>query len=126
MSSRIRFSSPRGSIASSFQPMSSVSSMERFVSKPCETYSFSKASANAAYFLSTSVSAASLLPLILALLLSSRAPGVQARRIVPLCAVVLAVTALLMPLSSQTVPELETLALRVQRMIDVSESFQFM
>lgn len=36
----------------------------------------------------------------------------------PLCAVVLAVTALLMPLSSQTVPELETLALRVQRMID--------
>ena len=36
MSSRIRFSSPRGSIASSFQPMSSVSSMERFVSKPCD------------------------------------------------------------------------------------------
>lgn len=69
-------------------------------------------------FLGASVSAASLLPLILALLLSSRAPGVQARRIVPLCAVVLAVTALLMPLSSQTVPELETLALRVQRMID--------
>lgn len=69
-------------------------------------------------FLGASVSAASLLPLILALLLSSRAPGVQARRIVPLCAVVLAVTALLMPLSSQTVPELETLALRVQWMID--------
>lgn len=69
-------------------------------------------------FLGASVSAASLLPLILALLLSSRAPGVQAQRIVPLCAVVLAVTALLMPLSSQTVPELETLALRVQRMID--------
>ena len=34
-------------------------------------------------FLGASVSAASLLPLILALLLSSRAPGVQARRIVP-------------------------------------------
>ena len=66
-------------------------------------------------FLGASVSAASLLPLILALLLSSRAPGVQARRIVPLCAVVLAVTALLMPLSSQTVPELETLALRADK-----------
>ena len=69
-------------------------------------------------FLGASVSAASLLPLILALLLSGRAPGVQARRIVPLCAVILAVTALLMPLSSQTLPELETLAHRVQRMID--------
>ena len=69
-------------------------------------------------FLGASVSAASLLPLILALLLSGRAPGVQARRIVPLCAAILAVTALLMPLSAQTVPEFETLARRVQRMID--------
>ena len=49
-------------------------------------------------FLGASVSAASLLPLILALLLSGRAPGVRARRIVPLCAAILAATALLMPL----------------------------
>ena len=39
-------------------------------------------------FLGASVSAASLLPLILALLLSSRAPGVQARRIVPLLSLI--------------------------------------
>ena len=69
-------------------------------------------------FLGASVSAVSLLPLILALLLSGRAPGVQARRIVPLCAAILAATALLMPFSAQTLPELETLARRVQRMVD--------
>ena len=69
-------------------------------------------------FLGAQVSAASLLPLILALLLSGRAPGVQARRIVPLCAAILAVTALLMPFSAQTSPELNRLAQRVRRMLD--------
>lgn len=69
-------------------------------------------------FLGAQVGAASLLPLILALLLSGRAPGVQARRLVPLCAAILAVTALLMPLASQTAPELNQLAQRVRRMLD--------
>ncbi len=49
-------------------------------------------------FLGAQIGAASLLPLILALLLSGRVPGVRARRIVPLCAAILAATALLMPL----------------------------
>ena len=69
-------------------------------------------------FLGADVSAASLLPLILALLLSGRAPGVRARRIVPLCAVILAATAMLMPLSTQTVPQLSDFAARIRRMID--------
>ena len=54
----------------------------------------------------------------IALLLSGRAPGVRARRIVPLCAAILAVTALLMPLSAQVSPELNQLAQRVRRMLD--------
>lgn len=69
-------------------------------------------------FLGAQIGAASLLPLILALLLSGRAPGVQARRIVPLCAAILAATALLMPLSAQVSPELNQLAQRVRRMLD--------
>ena len=69
-------------------------------------------------FLGAQIGAASLLPLILALLLSGRAPGVRARRIVPLCAAILAVTALLMPLSAQVSPELNQLAQRVRRMLD--------
>ena len=69
-------------------------------------------------FLGAQIGAASLLPLILALLLSGRAPGVRARRIVPLCAAILAATALLMPLSEQVSPELNQLAQRVRRMLD--------
>lgn len=69
-------------------------------------------------FLGAQIGAASLLPLILALLLSGRAPGVRARRIVPLCAAILAVTALLMPLSAQVSPELNQFAQRVRRMLD--------
>lgn len=69
-------------------------------------------------FLGAQIGAASLLPLILALLLSGRAPGVRARRIVPLCAAILAATALLMPLSGQVSPELNQLAQRVRRMLD--------
>ena len=69
-------------------------------------------------FLGAQIDAASLLPLILALLLSGRAPGVRARRIVPLCAAILAATALLMPLSAQVSPELNQLAQRVRRMLD--------
>ena len=69
-------------------------------------------------FLGAQIGAASLLPLILALLLSGRAPGVRARRIVPLCAAILAATALLMPLSAQVSPELNQLAQRVRRMLD--------
>lgn len=69
-------------------------------------------------FLGAQIGAASLLPLILALLLSGRAPGVRARRIVPLCAAILVATALLMPLSAQVSPELNQLAQRVRRMLD--------
>lgn len=69
-------------------------------------------------FLGAQIGAASLLPLILALLLSGHAPGVRARRIVPLCAAILAATALLMPLSAQVSPELNQLAQRVRRMLD--------
>lgn len=69
-------------------------------------------------FLGAQIGAASLLPLILALLLSGRVPGVRARRIVPLCAAILAATALLMPLSAQVSPELNQLAQRVRRMLD--------
>ena len=69
-------------------------------------------------FLGAQVAAVSLLPMILALLLSGRAPGVRARRIVPLCAALLAATALLTPFSARTLPELNTLAQRVRRMID--------
>ncbi|MFR8176065.1 MAG: transglutaminase-like domain-containing protein [Christensenellales bacterium] len=69
-------------------------------------------------FLGAQIDAASLLPLILALLLSGRAPGVRARRIVPLCAAILAATALLMPISAQVSPELNQLAQRVRRMLD--------
>lgn len=69
-------------------------------------------------FLGAQIGAASLLPLILSLLLSGRAPGVRARRIVPLCAAILAATALLMPLSAQVSPELNQLAQRVRRMLD--------
>lgn len=69
-------------------------------------------------FLGAQIGAASLLPLILALLLSGRAPGVRARRIVPLCAAILAATALLMPLSAQVSPELNQLAQRVRRTLD--------
>ena len=69
-------------------------------------------------FLGAQIGAASLLPLLLALLLSGRPPGVRARRIVPLCAAILAATALLMPLSAQVSPELNQLAQRVRRMLD--------
>jgi len=69
-------------------------------------------------FLGANVSAFSLLPLVLALLLLGRAPGTSLLRVLPAAAVVLAGALLLMPFSGQTVPEFSRIADNVRRMID--------
>lgn len=68
-------------------------------------------------FLGADVSALSLLPLVLALLISSRAPGLHAPRIVACSALVLALTALFMPYAGQTLPELESTARQLRQTI---------
>ena len=65
-----------------------------------------------------SISPAALLPLLAALLLAARVHGVGSARILPCAAVVLAVSALFMPLAGSTLPELESVASDVRRMID--------
>ncbi|MBQ2949260.1 MAG: transglutaminase domain-containing protein [Clostridia bacterium] len=69
-------------------------------------------------FLGAHVSALSLTPLLLALLLAARAPGVTGRRIVPMAALTLALTLLLAPHSGATLPQLEAFAARVRTAID--------
>lgn len=69
-------------------------------------------------FLGVEIGAASLLPLVLALILSGRAPGVSAKRLLPMAAVALGIVALMMPLASQTVPELSEFAQRMRQRID--------
>ena len=68
-------------------------------------------------FLGADVSATSLLPLVLALLISSRAQGVRTLRIVPCAALVLALTALCMPFAGKTVPEFADAAQKLRQAI---------
>ena len=68
--------------------------------------------------LGLNVGPAALLPLLAALLLASRARSVTAARLLPMAALVLACTALCMPLAGQTVPSLHAFASRVQQAID--------
>jgi len=69
-------------------------------------------------FLGLSSGSRALFPLVLALLLSSGAPGVTGRRIIPMAAAVLTASALLMPLAGSTVPSLRELAEKTRRRID--------
>lgn len=64
------------------------------------------------------IGAAAILPLILALLLASRAPGVSLWRILPGAVLVLALLLLLLPLSTSTFPPLEQLAAKTQQTIE--------
>ena len=68
-------------------------------------------------FLGADVPPAALLPLLLALLLSSRVPGVRLSRILPCAAVVLAVTLACSPLYGQQSAALSGFARRLQRAI---------
>lgn len=69
-------------------------------------------------FLGIEVGAFSLLPLVLALILSGRAPGVSAKRLIPMAAAALGIVALMMPMATQTVPELSDFARRMRQKID--------
>ena len=69
-------------------------------------------------FLGLSSGSSALLPLLLALLLSSRAPGVTTRRILPMAALTLALVWLLSPLAASTVPQLRELAEKTRQRID--------
>lgn len=68
-------------------------------------------------FLGADVPAAALLPLLLALLLSGRAQGVHALRILPCAAVVLSVTLLFLPMAGRQNAALSAFAERLQRAI---------
>lgn len=69
-------------------------------------------------FLGIEVGAFSLLPLVLALILSGRAPNVSAKRLIPMAAAALGIVALMMPMATQTVPELNDFARRMRQKID--------
>lgn len=69
-------------------------------------------------FLGIEVGAFSLLPLVLALILSGRAPGVSAKRLIPMAAAALGIVALMMPMATQTAPELNDFARRMRQKID--------
>lgn len=69
-------------------------------------------------FLGIEVGAFSLLPLVLALILSGRAPNVSAKRLIPMAAAALGIGALMMPMATQTVPELNDFARRMRQKID--------
>lgn len=69
-------------------------------------------------FLGIEVGAFSLLPLVLALILSGRAPGVSAKRLIPMAAAALGIVALMMPMATQTVSELNDFARRMRQKID--------
>lgn len=68
-------------------------------------------------FLGGEVSAFSLVPILLALLLSARAPGVRARRLLPLTALVLTLSLMLLPLGAKSSP-LAGFAARVKQALD--------
>lgn len=68
-------------------------------------------------FLGTDVSPLALFPLVLAILLSSRAPGISAGRIVPCASAVLVLSLLVMPFAGRTVPELASFADDLRRAI---------
>jgi len=59
-----------------------------------------------------------LVPLLAALLLSARSPGVSSLRLLPMAALALALTLALLPISASTIPALESFAHKVQRAID--------
>ena len=69
-------------------------------------------------FLGIEVGAFSLLPLVLALILSGRAPNVSAKRLIPMAAAALGIVALMMPMATQTVPELNDFARHMRQKID--------
>lgn len=69
-------------------------------------------------FLGLSSGGTALFPLLLALLLASRAPGVTAKRIIPMAALTLALSALLTPLATSTVPTLHEAAEKTRQRID--------
>lgn len=69
-------------------------------------------------FLGVDVSPAALLPLVTALLLSGRAPGVQARRLIPCAALIMACTLLTTPLAGRTSEPLTAFAAKVRQAID--------
>ena len=69
-------------------------------------------------FLGPQVDIAALLPLLAALVLSARVPGVRASRAALLCALVIGATALLMPLAGATHPQLSSFAAKVRQAID--------
>lgn len=69
-------------------------------------------------FLGANVGFASLVPIVLALLLSGRAAGVSSRRLVPCAVLVIALTLALMPLAGGALAPLEQLAARVKRSMD--------
>ena len=64
------------------------------------------------------VGAAALLPMVLALLLVSRVPGVSFVRLLPSAAAGLALLAALVPVSSATLPQLEQLAAKTRQAIN--------
>lgn len=68
--------------------------------------------------LGTQTSPIAFLPLLLALLLSSRAQGVSGPRIAACSALTLLLASLFLPLSAQTVPQLEHFAARVRQGIE--------
>ncbi|MBQ7886712.1 MAG: transglutaminase domain-containing protein [Clostridia bacterium] len=68
--------------------------------------------------LGLSAGALALFPLLAALLLTSRAPGVSSLRLLPMAAAALALTFALVPLSSSTVSGLKSFAQKVQQTID--------
>lgn len=67
--------------------------------------------------LGLSIHALSLVPLLAAVILSARGRGVSSGRLLPMAALVLALTLLCMPLAGQTVPSLRAFAQRVQQAI---------
>lgn len=69
-------------------------------------------------FLGGDASPLSLLPILLALLLSARAPGVSQRRLIALTALVLALSLTLLPLAGQTSAALSGVAARVRQTLD--------
>lgn len=69
-------------------------------------------------FLGLSSGGTAILPLLLSLLLASRAPGVTGRRIIPMAALTLALSYLFMPLAASTVPALREMAEKTRQRID--------
>ena len=69
-------------------------------------------------FLGLALGSMALAPLLLALLLAARAPGVTGRRVIPMAAAVLALCALLAPLAGSSTPALRKMAEKTRQRID--------